>query len=309
MPDEGFERVFDVLSRCKRVLLTTHVKPDGDALGSTAAMALALKSKGIESKVVLLSHLPRKYGFVYLENEISFFDVEAGWPVDFALDAFDALIVLDTGTWSQLPGLQERIENWQRPKVVIDHHLTQQEWADVKLVDTAAGACGEIVEELLDGWGVKIDAKIAMALFVAIVSDTGWFQYSNTRPQTLRLAAELMDVGVDTDRIHQLLYRSERAERIALQTRGLHSLQLMSGGRVAVLQVSKGDFIETKSSVNDTEDLINVPLQIRTVEVAALIVESPDGGPIRVSLRSKGQVDVAKFAEHFGGGGMRGRRD
>ena len=144
---------------------------------------------------------------------------------------------------------------------------------------------------------------IAMALFVAIVSDTGWFQYSNTRPQTLRLAAELMDVGVDTDRIHQLLYRSERAERIALQTRGLHSLQLMDEGRVAVMQVAKGDFIDTKSSVNDTEDLINIPLQIRSVEVAALIVESPDGGPIRVSLRSKGQVDVAKFAEQFGGGG------
>ena len=112
-----------------------------------------------------------------------------------------------------------------------------------------------------------------------------------------------MDVGVDTDRIHQLLYRSERAERIALQTRGLHSLQLMDEGRVAVMQVARGDFIDTKSSVNDTEDLINIPLQIRSVEVAALIVESPDGGPIRVSLRSKGKVDVAKFAEQFGGGG------
>ena len=142
-----------------------------------------------------------------------------------------------------------------------------------------------------------------MALFVAIVTDTGWFQYSNTRPQTLRLAAELMEVGVDTDHIQQLLYRSERAERVALHTRGLQSLELLAGGRIAVMTIRKKDFLETKSSVNDTEALINIPLQIKAVEVAALITEPVDSGPVRVSMRSKGQVDVAKFAEQFGGGG------
>ena len=285
------------------MLLTTHVRPDGDALGSTAAMSLALKSKGIDSQVLLLSHLPKKYAFVYLDAGIPYLDVEAGWPADFSFEKFDAFVCLDTGTWSQLPGLKERIANWQVPKLVIDHHLTQQDWADVKLVDTKAGACGEIVEELLGRWGVAIDHQIAMALFIAIVTDTGWFQYSNTRPQTLRLAADLMDVGVDTDQIQQVLYRSERAERVLLHTRGLQSLEYLSGGRIAVMTIHKADFEQTKSSVNDTEDLINIPLQVRAVEVAALITEPIDGGPIRVSMRSKGQVDVAKFAEQFGGGG------
>ena len=304
---EPFDQVITTLSRCKNVLLTTHVKPDGDALGSTAAMHLALKQRGINSQVLLLSHLPRKYGYVYEENHIPHVDSESGWPANLSLDSFDAFAVLDTGTWSQLPGLRERIEKWPKPKIVIDHHLTQENWADVKLVDTSAGACGEIVEELLQKWGVPIDSRIASALFLAIVSDTGWFQFSNTRPQTLRLAATLMEAGVDTDRVYQLLYQSERAERVALQAKGMQSLELLDNGRIAIMTLRKEDFAATKAIVNDTENMINIPLQIRTVQVVALFIDGPDagpGGPIRISFRSKpGGLDVAAFAQQFGGGG------
>ena len=118
-----------------------------------------------------------------------------------ALAEKDLLVVtrVDTGTWSQLPGLQERVETWPKPKLVVDHHLTQQDWATEKWVDTTAGACGEMVEELLEQWGVTLDHAMAQALFVAIVADTGWFMFSNTRPVTLRRAARLMEAGVDTD--------------------------------------------------------------------------------------------------------------
>jgi phosphoesterase RecJ-like protein len=300
---DASQRIIDILSRCRRVLVTTHVRPDGDALGSSAAIVLGMKQKGIDADVLLLSHLPRKYAFLYHDAGVRHVDVEAGFPADFSLDPYDALLVVDTGTWSQLPGLQERVEKWPKPKLVIDHHLTQQDWATDKWVDTTAGACGEMVEELLQQWGVRIDHPMAQALFVAIVSDTGWFMFSNTRPVTLRLAADLMEAGVDTDRIYQLLYQNERAERVALQTRGLASLELLDDGRVAVMKVRKADFAEARAHVNDTENLINAPLQIRTVEVSVLLSEPPEGGPIRVSMRSKGQVDVAKFAEQFGGGG------
>jgi phosphoesterase RecJ-like protein len=300
---DAYQQIIDTLSRCKRVLVTTHVRPDGDALGSSAAIAEGMKQKGIDASVLLLSHLPRKYAFIYDEAGVRHLDVEAGFPADFSLDPYDALVVVDTGTWSQLPGLQQRVERWPRPKVVIDHHLTQQEWADVKLVDTSAGACAEMIAELLERWGVKLDRPMATALFVAIVADTGWFMFSNTRPQTLRLAAKLMEAGVDTDRVYQLLYQNERAERVKLQTRGLASLELLDEGRIAVMKVRKGDFAAARAHVNDTENLINIPLQIRTVEVSVLLSEPPEGGPVRVSLRSKGQVDVAKFCEQFGGGG------
>jgi len=302
MPDP-YQQIIDRLTPCKKVLITTHVRPDGDALGSSAAMHLALRKLNIDSEILLLSHLPRKYSFVFNDHGVPHIDAENGLPPRFYLDHYDAFLVVDTGTWSQLPGLQEQITNWPRPKLVIDHHLTQEDWADVKLVDTSAAAAGEIVAEVINRWGIPFDLALANVLYVAIVSDTGWFQFSNTRPQTLRLGAKLMELGVDTDRIYQMLYQNERAERVALQTRAQDSLELLADGRLAVMTIRKEDFTQTRANVPDTENLINIPLQIATVEVAILITEPLDSGPVRISLRSKGQIDVARFAEQFGGGG------
>jgi phosphoesterase RecJ-like protein len=300
---DAYQAVIDSLSQCKRVLVTTHVRPDGDALGSVAAMILGMRKKGIESHALLLSHLPRKYAFIFQDNGIAFTDVEAGWPADVALDRFDALLVMDTGTWSQLPGMKERVGAFRGKKIVVDHHLTQEGWADVKLVETSAAAAGEIATELLERWGVAMDQQIASALFLAIASDTGWFQFSNTKAHTLRMAADLIEAGVDTDRLYQLLYQNERAERVRLQIRAMQSLALLADGKLAVMRIRKNDFEQTGANVPDTENLINVPLQIAAVEVSILVVEPKDFGPVRISLRSKGQVDVAKFAEQFGGGG------
>jgi len=209
LPDESYHVLISELQACKRVLLTTHVRPDGDALGSTGAMVLALRQKGIDAEVVLLSHLPTKYSFVYLDNDVTFHDAESGWPAALeSLDRFDALLVCDTGTWNQLPGLKEKLSGFTKPKLVLDHHLTQEDWADVKLVETRASAAGEIVARLLELWNVTLTPSIATALYLALVSDTGWFQYSNTRPITLRLAARLMEAGVDTDTLYQTLYQT-----------------------------------------------------------------------------------------------------
>ncbi len=296
-------RILDALGLCKRVLITTHSRPDGDAIGTAAAMAMALRRKRIDSEILLFDRLPAKYAFLFKENNIVHHDVEAGWPQPYSLEKFDALLVVDTGTWSQLPGLREHLNGWEKPRLVLDHHLTQEDWADVKLVDTQAAAAGEIAAGLLAQWNIPMDRSIATALFVAIASDTGWFQFSNTRPATLRLAADLMEAGVDTDTIYQHLYQNEQAERLALQTRAQDSLELLQDGRLAVMRVLKSDFEQTGAKPQDTENLINIPLQIRTVEVSILIIEPPEGSPIRISLRSKGQVDVARFAEQFGGGG------
>ncbi|HET6250131.1 MAG TPA: bifunctional oligoribonuclease/PAP phosphatase NrnA [Tepidisphaeraceae bacterium] len=300
---DSYQQILDRLGNARRVLVTTHVRPDGDALGTAAAMVLGMRAKNIAAEVLLLSHLPTKYAFVFKEAGIVHHDAEAGWPASLSLADFDLLLVVDTGTWSQLPGLKEKIAGWNVPKLVVDHHLTQEDWADAKLVVTEAAAAAEIAAELLDQWEVKLDEPIARALFLAISSDTGWFQFSNTRPYTLRLAARLIEAGVNIDQMYQLMYQNERAARVTLQTRALQSLELMQDGRLAVMRVRKKDFEETNANVPDTENLINVPLQIRTVEVSILLTEPKDFGPVRISLRSKGQVDVARFAEQFGGGG------
>src|SRR5258706_6154056 len=295
--------ILQTVSRCKRVLVTTHVRPDGDALASCAVMVLGMRQKGIAAEVLLLSHLPRKYAFIFQDSKIVYHDVETAWPDPFPFDKFECLLVVDTGTWSQLPGLRERIETWAVPKLVVDHHLTQEDWADHKLVVTEASAAGEIVADLLRRWNVTFDAPLANALYLAIASDTGWFQFSNTRPHTMRLAADLMEAGVDTDALYQHLYQNERAQRVALQARALQTLELLCDHRLAVMTIRKSDFEPNGASVADTENLINVPLQIASVEVSMLLVEPADFGPVRVSLRSKGTIDVARFAEQFGGGG------
>jgi phosphoesterase RecJ-like protein len=291
------------LSRSRRVLITTHVRPDGDALGTCVAMSLGLRHKGIENEVLLLSALPEKYAFIFKDNKIVHHDVDGGFPRDYSLARFDTLLVVDTGTWSQLPGLRERLNGWGGQKLVVDHHLTQEDWADTALVQTDAAAAGEIAADLLERWNVRIDQPIATALFLALVSDTGWFHYNNTRPRTLRLAAALMEAGVDTDLMYQLLYQNEPAQRLSLQTRGQVSMELLSENRLSVMMLRREDFQATGAAMSDTENLINLPLQVRSVEVSILFIEPGDGGPIRVSLRSKGAVDVARFAEQFGGGG------
>lgn len=300
---DACRQIIDILSRCKRVLLTTHVRPDGDAIGTVAALSLALRKAGIDSQVLLFSPLPPRYAFVFGENHIAHLSVEKSWPDDFSFDCFDALLVADTGTWSQLPGLKEKIENWRAPRLVLDHHLTQQDWADVKLVVAEAAAAGEIAAELIQRWPIPLDADIATALFVAIASDTGWFQFSNTRPATLRLAATLVEKGVDTDRIYKMLYQNERPQRVALLGRMLQSLELLVDHRLAVMKISLDDFAQTGADPADTENLINVPMQIGSVEVSALLVEQHQAGPTRLSLRSKGGLDCASFVRRFAGGG------
>jgi phosphoesterase RecJ-like protein len=300
---DTYREIVDALQKSKRVLVTTHVRPDGDALGTVAAAVLAMRKAGVEAEVLLLSRLPRKYGFVFESNNIIYHEYGTAWPTSLVLSRFDTLLVMDTGTWSQLPYLQDKLAGWTGRKLVVDHHLTQEDWADTKLVVKEAAAAGEICAELIDTWGIDFDQPMAVAIFLAIASDTGWFQFSNTRPYTLRLAARLIEHGVNTDEMYQHLYQNERAERVTLQTLGMQSLELLMEGRLAVMRISREDFEKTGAGVADTENLINIPLQIRTVQVSLLFVEPLEAGPVRVSLRSKGQVEVAAFAEQFGGGG------
>jgi phosphoesterase RecJ-like protein len=303
MPSDPYDAMLEELRAKRRVLTVTHVKPDGDAVGSASAMILAMRRKGIESRLLLFDPPPTKYAFILQENKIDWFDVARGWPAAVDLKSFDALLVVDTGTWSQLPGLKEHLAEFKAPKLVLDHHLTQEDWADFKLVVTEAAAAGEIVAELLKRWDVPLDRAIATVLYLAIATDTGWFQFANTRPQTLRLAADLLDAGADAERVYLAAYQNERPQRLSLMLRALQSLELAAGGRLAVMSLNKADYEQTRGSGSDTENLINVPMQVASVEVSLFLNDAPDGGPVRVSLRSKGQVDVAAFAQKYKGGG------
>lgn len=308
------------LDRSQRVLLTTHVRPDGDALGSVTSLALALRSRGKVADILLLSKLPTKYRFVLEEPGLPHTNLAVDPAPDYA--SYDTLIVADTGTFSQLPGLETVIPTFQHPAaaggggggggrkapgtvLIIDHHKTQEPWGNVRIVDTSAASATELIGRILSAWKIPLSAPIAEALYIGIVSDTGWFAFSNTTPSTLRLAADLMHAGVNPDRMYQRLFQSEREPRLRLQARVQNSFQLLANGRLAVLTVRASDFIETHAAITDTENLINFPLQLASVEMCLLLTETPppDNQQIKISCRSKGSVDVAKFAEQFGGGG------
>lgn len=295
--------IIDSLSSAKNVLITTHVKPDGDALGSAAALQLGLKARGIASTVLLLSRLPNKYSFVFKDNGIDYAVAEPALPEPSWFETFDRFVCVDTGTFSQLPGLEQIVPSLRVPKIVIDHHKTQESWSDLLWQDTTASAAGEMIETLLQRWDIEITPAIANCLFVAIASDTGWFQFSNTTPRTLRLVATLMEHGVNSDALYQHLYQNERAERLLLQQRAMMSLRFDADRKIASMIIRKSDFAETGAYVPDTENLINIPLQVASVQASVLFVEQPEGGPIRISFRSKGGIDVATFAQQFGGGG------
>lgn len=310
MPESTAESLFAALDRAGRVLITTHVKPDGDALGSASVLALALKQRGKHVELLLLSKCPSKYSFVLKEAGLfeGHHDAEAGAIPDLA--AFDTVAITDTGTWSQLPGLKEKLEAFisggnGRQVVVIDHHRTQEGWGTVRVVDAGRSSACELVWDLMRQWGVRATKEMADAAYIGLVSDTGWFQFSNATPSTLRLAADLMEAGANPDLVYQRLYQSEREPRLRLQARVMNGFELHAGGTLAVLKVRAADFAATGANVNDTENLINLPLALASVEMSLCFSEpmKADGSPIRVSLRSKGKVDVSAFAQKFGGGG------
>ena len=305
MPADAMQDMIDALAACRRVLLTTHVRPDGDALGTTAAMALGLARMGVEAECLLITPPPHKYAFVYADAGTRWHLLERVNAGEL-LARFDALLVCDTGTWSQLPGLREAVEAFGGRKLVLDHHVTQESWADHKLVDTTAGAAAEIAMNLLKRWGVAVDAQLAQPLYVAMATDTGWFAFSNTTPRTMRLAAECIEAGVDPNVQYQRLSQNEWSRRLRLHARAYASLELHADERLAVTQVTAQDFRDTGCQMPATEDAVNWPMAIANVQVSIFLAEDPDspnGRPTKVSFRSKGQVDVAKLAETYGGGG------
>ncbi len=310
------------------IFITTHAKPDGDAFGSVVALAYALQKMGKQVFPCFAPPVPAQ--LASLNGHGLTHTLHDGLTIpDCAL-----YIVVDTGAWSQVEPMRKTLETNLANTLIIDHHLSGDIDAAHRYVDARAGACAEIIAELLDllgsgsspgggsgsgagGW----DQTIAEALFVGIGSDTGWFRFSNTRPQTHRLAARLLEMGVDHTELYARLHQTERPAKLALLTRALDSLTLLAGGKAAVMSLTEQDFKDSGALEEETERLIDVPQQVKSIQVVALVTESsidppdspdtpdsPDGKqPLaRISFRSKpgpDAVNVADLAGQFGGGG------
>ena len=301
--NNDFQKAVELISKSDNVLITTHTRLDGDACGSAAALYDALTTLGKKVKLILLSEAPKWYEFLFdekppvLGRDVTLEQLKQG---QFAKP--DLIMIIDTNSYSQLPGFDQYLKQTNKPVLVIDHHATSDGLGDVELIDTTAAATALIVLDLLKYAGWPTPRKIARALFVAVATDTGWFHFSNTDSRVYRAGAELIEAGANPTGIHRDLYQNFSPQRFKLMMVMLNTLELHLDGRFATQQLLQQDFEQAGAGHQDTENLIDECQRISTVEAAALFVELADGR-VRCSLRSTGAIDVSKIAAKFSGGG------
>jgi phosphoesterase RecJ-like protein len=288
--------VLEGLERAASLLVLTHGRPDGDGLGSMAALVRAARLSGREAWALVPDKIPQRYEFLF-----ETLGVEEADALQARADACQCIVVLDTASTSQLEEVLPALEARREKLVVIDHHATVEDLSPRMWVDASAAAAGVMVSELLDSLDWPQDEFCREAIMTAVTSDTGWLKFANTDARALRQVARCIDGGVRPDQLYQKLYQVDRPERLGLIIRMLESLELSCQGRLAMLSIRREDFEATGAWPEETENLVNEALRLETVDTAVLLVEN--GEMIRVSLRSRDLVDVSQIARRFGGGG------
>ena len=284
-----------------RFVVTSHDNPDGDAIGSLLALHLALQELGKDSVMVMggAAPLPDEYGFLGL--------VERGLRTEVPADAGErVLVAVDCAQENRIvePALAESA----LLTINIDHHHDNTRFGDIDLVVEDASSTGEVLADLFAELGVVVTPEIAEALYTALVTDTGRFQYSNTTPKALRLAADLVEAGADASRVFVEVYESTPFPKLKLLARALERATTLVDGRVVISELVRGDFEDAGADEPSSEGVIDHLRSVEGAELVALIRELPNGATAarKGSLRSRPDgVDVSEIARGFGGGGHR----
>lgn len=293
-----FKETFDA---ARTVVLTGHIRPDGDAIGSVVAFGRALKSLG---KTVLLVNghaVPPNLAFLDPANEIRKFSELTDEERAFIASA-DLRVSLDTSAWAQLGDSGELFKAPGSVKVVIDHHAKSDPIGDRRFVDTSSESTGSLVFEAVKTLGVALTPEIALPIFVAISTDSGWFRFASTKAATFRRVAELIDAGVAVDFVYKILYEQESFGRLKLVGAALSRCERFLDGKGIVTSLRRKDFDDAGAHPSDSEDIVNMALQVAGVEVAEIAIEQTDGS-VKSSFRSRCALDCSQLAAAFGGGG------
>ena len=294
-----WSRFAEIVAKHSRFVLTTHVRPDCDGLGSQLVMAGLLERLG---KTVLLCNpfaVPRHLKFLDPLGRMKQLGKDIA-PLE--LEQYEVLIVLDTSAFAQLGAMAEVLRSTGMRKVVIDHHISEDELDAELFKDVGADATGRLVIEAADALGVSLTPEMAQAALAAVATDTGWFRFASTKAETFALAARLVSAGADPAALYHQLYERDTLARLQLIGRTLGRAQVALGGRVIYTWIELSDFQAVGALPSDSEDIINMTLSVDGIEVAMLLVEQQSGG-FKVSLRSRNQLDCSRVAEQFGGGG------
>src|SRR5215467_2250082 len=291
--------IADALRQHDRFLVVTHENPDGDALGSLLAAALALRQLGKDAVMYLAGNtpLPSEYSFMPLDGLVREAPADAAERVLVAVDCAKEDRIGDEAALSRSPLV-----------VNIDHHHDNTRFGDVNLIVADASSTGEVLRDVFAELGVELTPELAEPLYIALVTDTGRFQYANTTPKALRLAAELVDAGADIHAVFQEVYESVEFAKLKLLARALDRAEVLEGGRIVVSHLLRSDFAEVGASEPYSEGIIDYLRAVEGTELAVLIREQPTEKPhaYKGSLRSSiDELDVSVIARRFGGGGHR----
>jgi bifunctional oligoribonuclease and PAP phosphatase NrnA len=282
------QEVLQQIEQRDRFVLTSHARPDGDAVGSVLACCQVLRAMGKRAEVVLHDGVPRIYRALPFADQVLKSDRVTG--------NYDAAIILECDSIhrTRLEGLQDRF------LISIDHHLSGRPFAHVNWIDPQAVATGEMVFRLAREAGTPFSPEIATCLYTALMTDTGSFMFQGTNEHTFALARELVLAGADPSHCARSIYFAHSVAKMRLLGEALRNLN--TDGHIGWAWVTQAQMDRCGAKEEDCEGLVNYVLSIGEVEVAAFLRELPDGR-FRVSLRSKGQLNVAGVAERFGGGG------
>ena len=285
-------QVVQLIEQKQRFMITSHVRPDGDGLGSGLALYWMLKALDKEATVVLRDRVPPAYRVLPGSDQVVVLEDISG--------AYDAAFIIECSDVDRpgLPSLKDQFV------VNIDHHSTTVPFGDINWIDSTAAAVGEMIYNLCKALGVEVTKEIAECIYTALLTDTGSFHFSNTTERTLKIASELVRRGVEPARISQALFYSSSFAKVKLLGLVLSNIERDESGRIAWITMDRATMYEADASEEDADGIVNHALSVADVEAVAFFKElSP--GAYRVSLRSKNKHNVAKVAELFGGGGHR----
>lgn len=286
------EEVIKLIQESNNIYIASHVQPDGDNIGSILALGMAIKKLKGKVNILKVDDIPLDYHF--LPNLELIKEHDADQPIDL-------FIALDSSDIDRL-GLGKQFALRANKIINIDHHVTNDNFGHINIVSTSSGATGEIIYKIIKKMGVEIDKDIATCLYTAISTDTGSFMYSSTSHITHLIVADLLKVGIDNNYINVNLYQSRSIERTRLFINSLNKLECFLDGKIGIIAVTQEMLRDNNTKLEDTEGIVSFIRDIDSIEVACLLKEI-DNNEIKVSLRSKKEIDVSKICNKFNGGG------
>lgn len=295
-----------LLQTPKRVVITTHQKPDADALGSSLGLAGYLKKKGHAVTVISPTDYPKFLAWMPGNDEVVEFNAQTRARAEALVAEAELIFCLDFNALSRIQDLAEPVRRASAVKVMIDHHLEPEAFAEFQISDPVAAATAQLVYQLIVDLGDKslIDQQIGECLYAGFMTDTGSFRHPSTNPQVHRMAAELIELGVNTNRVHRQIFDNVSADRLRFLGFVLSKkLVVLPEYRTAYIALSQDELKRYRSQTGDTEGLVNYALSLENVVMACLIVDRlPEA--IKMSFRSVGDFSVNELArKHFNGGG------